>query len=327
MSKKVKIITTSDSGGLIDQMRAVNNEFNKIGYKSSIILIDKLKDRKIKNINYGDNVIFQMSAYGYHKKGIPLWLINEIKKVKVKASSLGIFFHELFINANFWSPRFVVKIIQQYINIKILNYCDYWITSNSDYAKWLKKNSSITKRYVCPVHSNINLKMLKIKKNKRYAVIFGTEGSRILIYKKYFRELKNWVIKNKITLIDIGPKIDNLDLKILCKDQFKIKIMGKLSPTKVRNLLSKVSYGIYITPDKLIDKSGVMAAYSFYKICPINLHHLQNKKKIKKKRFLKYFPNLDDQNLFINKIVQINYNLSKKNNINKLVKTYAINFN
>ena len=48
--KKIKIITTADSGGLIDQMKEVNKEFNKIGYKSQIIKINKFKDRKIKNI-------------------------------------------------------------------------------------------------------------------------------------------------------------------------------------------------------------------------------------------------------------------------------------
>ena len=67
--KSIKIITTADSGGLIDQIKQVNMEFNRLGYKSSIIKINKFKDRKIRNIKKGDNVIFQMSAYGYQKKG------------------------------------------------------------------------------------------------------------------------------------------------------------------------------------------------------------------------------------------------------------------
>ena len=46
MAKNIKIITTSDSGGLIDAMMEVNREFIKIGYKSSIIKINKFKDRK-----------------------------------------------------------------------------------------------------------------------------------------------------------------------------------------------------------------------------------------------------------------------------------------
>ena len=327
MTKNIKIITTSDSGGLIDQMMEVNREFIKIGYKSSIIKINKFKDRKIRNIKRGDNVIFQMSAYGYQKKGMPIWVINEIKKLKDKTASLGIFFHELFINANIWDPRFLIRIVQKYINIKLLNYCDYWITSNSHYARWLKNNSSVSKNYICPVHSNINHKMLKIKKNKHIAVIFGTEGSRIVIYKKYFKELKNWVLKNNIILFDMGPELKNFDLHSLCKNQFNIKIMGKLNTKKIRNLFSKASFGIFITPDLLVDKSGVMAAYSFYKICPINLFELQDgNKKIKNKRFLKFFPDLKDKNLNIKNTIKINHKLSKKNSFNQLIKTYSKNF-
>ena len=41
-------------------------------------------------------------------------------------------------------------------------------------------------------------------------------------------------LKNDIKLIDIGPKLKDLNLKLLCKEQFNIKIMGKL------NLHSKV---------------------------------------------------------------------------------------
>ena len=218
--KNIKIITTADSGGLIDQMLDVNRKFNKIGYKSSIVRINKFKDRKIKNIKQGDNVIFQMSAYGYQKKGMPLWIINEIKRIKEKTSSLGIFFHELFVDANVWKPAILISIIQKYINLKLLNYCDYWITSNSHYAKWLKKNSKVSKNYICPVHSNIQHKMLKVKKDKRIAVIFGTAGSRGEIYKKYFNEIKSWVLKNDIILFDVGPNLKDFDLSSKNKNNF-----------------------------------------------------------------------------------------------------------
>ncbi len=323
--KSIKIITTADSGGLIDQIKQVNNEFNKLGYKSSIIRINKFKDRKLRNIKKGDNVIFQMSAYGYQNKGMPLWLIKEIKNIKNKTSSLGIFFHELFIPNNFWDPRFIIKIIQKYINIKLLNYCDYWITSNVQYYKWLNKYSYTNKNYICPVHSNINHKVSKVKKNKKLAVIFGTEGSRVLIYKKYFNELKSWVLENNIDLFDIGPKLKNLNLNLLCKDKFEIKIMGKLKSKKLSNILSRATYGIFITQDDLIDKSGVMAAYSFYKVCPINLFKFSNKN-IKNKRFLKYLPNLKIKNSTIKRIVQLNQKLSKKNSLKQLIYTYRINF-
>ena len=48
--------------------------------------------------------------------------------------------------------------------------------------------------------------MIKNKKNKNFAVIFGTAGSRIIIYKKYFNELKSWILKNNIVLLMLVQK-------------------------------------------------------------------------------------------------------------------------
>ena len=42
--KNIKIVTTADTGGLIDQMIEVNKQFNKIGYNSSIIKINNFMD-------------------------------------------------------------------------------------------------------------------------------------------------------------------------------------------------------------------------------------------------------------------------------------------
>ena len=83
--------------------------------------------------------------------------------------------------------------------------------------------------------------------------------------------------------------------------------MGKLSSKKVSSLFSKATYGIFITPDELIDKSGVMAAYSLYKICPINLFKIETiNNEIKEHRFLKRFPNLKKKNLNVKKIKKKN---------------------
>ena len=70
-----------------------------------------------------------------------------------------------------------------------------------------------------------------------------------------------------------------------------------------------------------------MAAYSSYKICPINLFDLKNKNfKVKSKRYLKYFPNIKDEKSIIKRIVKLNYKISKKNNLNQYVETYEKNF-
>ena len=52
-----------------------------------------------------------MSAYGYQLKGLPFWLINQIRGIKSKTSSFGIFFHELHINYKIWNPKLIITMI------------------------------------------------------------------------------------------------------------------------------------------------------------------------------------------------------------------------
>ena len=327
MPRNIKIITTADSGGLIDMVVVLNKKLNQKGYKSSIIRINKYKNREIRNINKGDYVIFQMSGYGYHNKGLPFWLINQIKLIKKKSSCIGIHFHELNINHKIWDPRFVIMILQKYINIKLLKYCDYWVTSNIQYARWLKKYSLNNKNYICPVHSNTDHDIAKVRKNKRIAVLFGTPGSRVIIYKNYYHTLKTWILKNNLILHDVGLKIEDNFVKNLIKNQSNIKISGKLSTKKIRDLFSKAYFGIFSTPDDLIDKSGILAAYCKYKVCPINLDNFyHNGRRLIKQRFLKFLPDKNKYRSQILKINRINFKLSKKNNINNCIKAYLENY-
>jgi len=92
-------------------------------------------------------------------------------------------------------------------------------------------------------------------------------------------------------------------------------------------LFSKAYFGIFSTPDDLIDKSGTLAAYCKYKVCPINLdNYYHNSKSLSKQRFLKILP---DKNKYRNQIIKINsinFELSKKNNINNYIKVYLKNY-
>ena len=268
-----------------------------------------------------------MSGYGYHAKGIPLWLINEIKLIKKKSSCLSIFFHEININKNFWNPYFIIMIIQKYIAIQLLKNCNYWVTSNVQYSDWLKKYSFGKKNYICPIPSLINHKLKKVKKNKKIMILFGTSSARAEIYKNYFYILEKWIIKNDLVLYDVGPKIEDKHINNLIKDQNRIKIFGKVSSLKVSKLLSKAYFGVFSRPHSLINKSTVFATYCKYKVCPINLENFNEniKKRLKEKNYLHSLP-YKNSNKKISNICNINFRLSKKNNIENYIKIILKNF-
>ena len=68
MSKKIKIITTLVKGGVLDSAALINKSFITKGYKSSLIKASNNSRDISDKINYGDYVIFHMSAYGYQKR-------------------------------------------------------------------------------------------------------------------------------------------------------------------------------------------------------------------------------------------------------------------
>ena len=328
MSKKFKLITSLDQGGVLDSTVLINKRLKKKGYKSSVIKVDKSKKKIVNKINHGDYVILQMSGYGYHKKGIPIWLIEQIKLIKKKAFKLGIHFHELNIEKKFWDPRFILMILQKYINIKLLKYSDFSVTSTKIYAKWLSKYSLGKKVYICPVHSNIDHKSNLKKKSKKIVVLFGTAGSRSEIYMNNYDQINKWIIKNNLILCDIGPKINIERIYKLIKKNKNIKIYGKISSYRVSKIFSKAYYGIFSKPLDLVNKSGSFAAFCKYKICPINVENLNffKEKKIKKYRFLQFLPDKKISYKIISKILKTNLNFSKRNDVENYIKIYLKNY-
>ena len=140
MVKNIKIITPSEHGGVLDYSININNALIKKGFNSSIKKINKFNKKKI-TIKRGENVILQMSGYGFQEKGIPFWLVRQVKEIKKLTSSFGIYFHEISINYKISKPQsIIIMLLQNYILICLLRYCNYFITSNSVYKKWLKKN-------------------------------------------------------------------------------------------------------------------------------------------------------------------------------------------
>ena len=326
MVKNIKIITPSEHGGVLDYSININNALIKKGFNSSIKKINKFNKKKI-TIKRGENVILQMSGYGFQEKGIPFWLVRQVKEIKKLTSSFGIYFHEISINYKISKPQsIIIMLLQKYINICLLRYCNYFITSNSVYEKWLKKNSSNIKNYLAPTISNINLSLKNIRKDKSIVIIFGTSSTRINIYQNHFDTLKKWISENNLILCDVGPKIKDKKINNLIKSDPNIKIYGKLSSKSIQNLFSKAYLGIFSLPDNLINKSGTFATYCKFKICPINLKdfNISYKKSIKK-RFLKFLPKAGSFKKQILDINKFNFKFAQNNNIKSHLKVYLKN--
>ena len=100
-----------------------------------------------------------------------------------------------------------------------------------------------------------------------------------------------------------------------------------MSVKNLRNLLSKTYFGIFSTKDSLIDKSGVFAAYSLFRICPINFYKFDEKGKKKfNQRLIKFAPENGTIESHIKKIQNNNFEISKNIHVDKYIKIYLKNY-
>jgi len=322
ITKNFKIISPPDFGGVLNYSNRINSLLIKKGHRSELILLKKSNANILKKIRKNDIVIFQYEAYAYNKKGAPLWLLKEFKNIKKKTKNIIIFFHEIFADYKVWHPYFVISQIQKYICKELVKISNFWITSNLVYRNWLIKNTIVKKNFLGHAVSTINRTKKTLKKNSKILVIFGTEQSRIRVYKNNFEYIKNWINKEKLKVFDIGPKIRNNEI-IHSLNNSIIKIKGKLTSKEVEKFFLKADYGLFSTEDRLVEKGGIFSTYCDFGIIPINTYYL-NKQRINKykSKWFNYLPNLNISRTRIKRIRKSILNYRKKLSINNHVEIY-----
>lgn len=322
MRNNIKIISTPDEGGVKDYSIALCKNLKKKGLNCENIYLTKKNRLKIrKKIKKKDVIIFNYEAYGYQVKGIPFWLINELSIIKSLSLKLGIYFHEIYAKYNIFDIRCIIMLSQIFIVKKLLDISDFWATNNNVYFKWLKANSKKKNYFILNTVSNFQDKY-NLKKNKKKVIIFGSEASRINVYKNNTSILLDWKKKNCLDYYDIGPISKNMSYIKYLKKKINLKITGKISENKISKIFSSANLGILNCDPKLILKSSIFAAYSKFKICPINVNEkIFLKKRFISNKFLNYLPNIS-KNKSIDIIKIKNFNFSKNNNIDNHAKIF-----
>jgi len=215
------------------------------------------------------NIVLEYVGYGYQKRGCPLWLIRELKKLKKTFTQLQLItmFHELYaISNNIKTSTFWLSWLQKYITKEIFYLSDVVKTNTIKYCKELQQWDSKKEIEVLPVFSNVGEKnnFLKFSKREEAAVIFGSSSSRARVYADKER-LENVLYElgiKKIYDIGSGDVLTSLQ-------GYLIKKMGKLGKQEIEQLMSTVKFGFLDYKNMPLEKSGIFAAYAAYAMCPI----------------------------------------------------------
>lgn len=269
MKKRLIFVTANTVGGVLDYTNSLANIFKK---KNEIKIIKTNKKKNIiknNHFNKSNIVILQYSGYGFANKGAPFWLLKEIISLKKKVKKIIVIFHELYAVSYYpWKSAFWMQCFQKFIFKKLLKISDYAvITTKHNFNKYSISNNNKKIIYL-PIISSVG-EMIEFKhKKENLIVVFGLSNTRTNTYKKFGINLFIWAKINKFKIIDVGPKITDLDILDSLKKN-NVQRLGLLKTKRINYLFKKAKYGLLDYNLKFVDKSSVLNTYGAYGVIPI----------------------------------------------------------
>mgnify|MGYP007082186571 CR=1 FL=1 len=218
-------------------------------------------------------VLLHYVGYGYQNKGLPFWIVSNLKKWKKGDSNkFVVMFHETYvISHNPFGTLFWVSYLQKLIARDLLVITDKVVTNKEQYALELNNLSPKSIEIpVIPVFSNIGeIKVLsELGKRKKRLVVFGGKGYRSKVYQFSEKFIKIAIEKLGIEeIVDIGPSVENCPENIC---GVPVISKGILESVEISQILSESLAGILNYDPYYLGRSGIFAAYAAHGVVPIN---------------------------------------------------------
>lgn len=222
-------------------------------------------------IGAGDSIFLQMSAYGFEKRGVPFWLLREMKRRRGEIGKLGVFFHELYAFSSPLHSAFWLSPAQRWIACQMANLSDFWVTNRQASADWLRARTAPKPSSVLPVFSNVGERLVSCEERLARLVIFGSSGLRRATYLAAGLRLFVWARLHGIEIHDVGADLEDMRLSKLLQVE-RVVQHGRLVSNEVHDLLCSARFGLLSYPVDYVAKSGVFAAFCAHGLCPILLN-------------------------------------------------------
>jgi len=224
-------------------------------------------------------VVLHFSGYGYHRRGVPVWLVQGLQIWGRRAGRVPLLtiFHELYATGRPWQSSFWVSPLQKQIARSILKLSSAAITPTDLYRKRLSewRDGNTIKITPMPVFSNVGEPGCGPVPSARTAaaVVFGLSGVEDYVFGIYRSEIERIISALGIEKIfDVGPRLSAMPRTLAGAPVIS---KGVLPQGAVSELLQRARFGFVAYPLDFIGKSGVFAAYAAHGVVPIVLSDKQ----------------------------------------------------
>ena len=209
-------------------------------------------------------VVLHFSGYGYARRGLCLWLVDELRAFKARhgeRARLTVVFHELFAIGVPWRSAFWLAPIQSLIARRLAGLADRLWTNTGHHARWLRAAAGPAKAIdMRPVFSTIGEPPGLPPWPTRHPrlVVFGSASTRARALHA-LRGREDRLHGLGITeLVEVGAGAP----QIRDAGPWPTRHAGRLPVSELRELLLASRFGLLDYPARHLGKSSVLAAYA-----------------------------------------------------------------
>ena len=258
----LQVAAPPGSGGVADYARLIAEAH------APDAMFVRLSSRDRLSVANGRHIFVQYSGYGYAKRGAPLWLVDEVRRLRTEGCIVGVYFHEIYANGPPWRSSFWLSPAQRYVAKKLAQNADYWMTNRQQSADWLRQYGGNKPHIVLPTCSNVGESSIYVERRQPKAIVFGGAALRATTYMRAGDGLFRWARSNGISIHDIGPPMPDPEINAVLGKNGVIR-HGVLSSSNVGAVMADARFGVVAYPIDYIAKSGVFASYCAHGLCPI----------------------------------------------------------
>ncbi len=270
-------------GGVLDYTQCLKAQWDVRGQASHVIALSKelatgqsLTERIEACVGKQDSqaccVVLHFSGYGYSRRGVCFWLLDELQALRAAYRSslrLTVVFHELFANGPPWRSAFWVSRLQEHIARRLAGLADAVWTNTHQHAGWLRNRIRMgVPLHVRPVFSNVGEPHDLPPQRDRVAraVVFGLPSTRQRVFDALHGHEAALTRLGVRELVEVGSGAASRGTPT----SMPCRHLGRLERHELGEALQSSRFGLIDYPSQYLGKSGVFAAYAAHGCAVIN---------------------------------------------------------
>jgi hypothetical protein len=216
-----------------------------------------------------DQVLVHYSGYGFHRRGIPWWLVKELKTIQARSCpSIAVFFHEIWASGPPWRSAFYLQPLQQRIARQLYGLAEICFTSTPKMRRLLEREKQLILAPIPSPFSPGALLSHRANSGPLSFVIFGQEHTRqrsVRAHGPLLQRIAESSLLEGLVLVGKGAGPESCDFHAASEfvPAASIKTPSNVAGNRIAMVIAEADLALSFYPSNLVTKSTtIMAAFA-----------------------------------------------------------------